>query len=349
MMTSAERLGLALSHQEADRVPFLLPTLLQGARELGLPIKEFLTNPEAVIEGQLRLRAKYRHDAVIGSLYGAAEFEAFGGTVLFRDDGPPNAGAPIIQSPDDIRRLTPPVIADTPCLQRILAAIRGLKARVGDAVPVIGGVIAPFSLPVMQLGFDHYLDLLYEHSDLFARLMAVNEEYTVAWGNAQLEAGADALGYSDPMSSPTIVPPEVARRLSFPIARSVLASLHGPVSFSFASGIGLPLLEDVAQTGAVGVTASVKEDLAAVKAVCRGRLAVMGNLNAIAMRRWTPAEAETAVKTALAQAGPGGGFILTDNHGEIPWQVPDEILLVIADAVETWGRYPLTWVDAHGH
>ena len=82
------------------------------------------------------------------------------------------------------------------------------------------------------------------------------------------------------------------------------------------------------------------EDLAEVKAACRGKLTVLGNLNGIEMRRWTGAEAEAAVRKAIAQAGPGGGFILSDNHGEIPWQVPDEVLLTIAEATRRWGVYP---------
>ena len=32
---------------------------------------------------------------------------------------------------------------------------------------------------------------------------------------------------------------------------------------------------------------------------------------------------------------------LADNHSEIPWQVSDEILKTIADAVRRWGAYPL--------
>jgi uroporphyrinogen decarboxylase len=62
------------------------------------------------------------------------------------------------------------------------------------------------------------------------------------------------------------------------------------------------------------------------------------------MRRWTPEQAELAVKRAIAKAGPGGGFILSDNHGEIPFQVSDEILLAIREAVDRWGRYPLHWL-----
>lgn len=39
----------------------------------------------------------------------------------------------------------------------------------------------------------------------------------------------------------------------------------------------------------------------------------------------------------------GGGFIFSDDHGEPPWQVPEEILDAISDAVQGWGKYPLAW------
>jgi uroporphyrinogen decarboxylase len=47
------------------------------------------------------------------------------------------------------------------------------------------------------------------------------------------------------------------------------------------------------------------------------------------------------VKDALAKGGPGGGFILSDNHGEIPLQVPDSVLESISETVLRWGKYPL--------
>jgi uroporphyrinogen decarboxylase len=117
---------------------------------------------------------------------------------------------------------------------------------------------------------------------------------------------------------------------------------------NLASGRVLAVLDDLIQTGAVGIVASVTEDLREMKVRCRGKLAVMGNLNGIEMRRWSPAETEAAVKEAIRKAGPGGGFILNDNHGEIPWQVPDDVLLALAEAARHWGDYPLKWVDIDG-
>jgi len=93
----------------------------------------------------------------------------------------------------------------------------------------------------------------------------------------------------------------------------------------------------------VGV--SSLEDLAQLKAAAAGRVSLLGNLNGIEMRRWTPAQAEQQVRRAIAKAGSGGGFLLSDNHGEIPWAVPDDVLLAIREAVDRWGRYPLDWLD----
>ncbi len=83
------------------------------------------------------------------------------------------------------------------------------------------------------------------------------------------------------------------------------------------------------------------EDLSEMKEACRNKLTILGNLNGIEMCRWTQKEAENAVKDAISKAGPGGGFILSDNHGEIPFQVEDDILMTIAETVKRVGNYPL--------
>jgi uroporphyrinogen decarboxylase len=59
------------------------------------------------------------------------------------------------------------------------------------------------------------------------------------------------------------------------------------------------------------------------------------------MRNWSQQETETKVRNVLEVAAPGGGFILSDNHGEIPFQVPDDVLLAVSEAVHEFGRYPV--------
>jgi len=345
-MTSLQRVLTTLGHHEPDRVPFFMLSCLHGAREMGLSIKKYFAASETVVQGQLRMRAKYRHDCLYGFFYAAVEVEAWGGEVIYVDNGPPNSGEPFVHRPEDISGLVPPRIADCPCLAKVLEAIAGMKAAVGDDAPIIGVALSPFSLPVMQMGFEGYLTLMHENPALFERLMQINESFCVAWANAQMQAGATAICFFDPVSSSTIVPRELYLKTGYQIARRTLARIKGPTATHFASGRCLAIVDDVAQTGTAAIGVSAEERLDQLKTACRGKLALIGNLNGIAMRNWTADQAETTVKTAIARAGRGGGFILADNHGEIPWQVPEDVLLAVSEAVHRWGRYPLDWVAA---
>lgn len=340
-MNSFERVMTTLGHQEPDRVPYFLLLTMHGAKEVGLSIREYFSSPEHVIEGQLRLRRKYRHDCYYGFWYAPLEVEAFGGDVIFIDDGPPNSAVPPIRRIEDIRSLCPPDISSNRKLQNVLTGITRIKEKSGNDAPIIGVVMSPFSLPVMQLGFDKYFELLFNHPDLFEKLIAVNMEFCAKWANAQLAAGAAAICYFDPVSSPTIVPRAKYLETGFRIASETLAQIHGACAIHLASGRTRSIIDDIVKSGAKVLGVSCDDDLAAVKKACEGRIAILGNLNGIEMRRWTPAETEAKVKEAISLAGRGGGFILSDNHGEIPWQVPDEVLMTIAETVHRFGRYPL--------
>ena len=342
-MTSLERVLTTLSHREPDRVPLFLLLSLHGARALGVSIEDYFSSADNVVEGQLRLRRRFGHDCYYAFFHAPIEAQAWGGEVLFVEDGPPNSGRPPIRAAQ-IPTLAPPRVEDQPDLMRVLATIDGLKQRGGGDAPIIGVVMSPFSLPVMQMGFGPYLDLLLEDRERFWQLMRVNEAFCVAWANAQLAAGATAICYFDPVSSTTIVPPALYRETGFEVARRTLPCIHGPTATHSAAGRFLPIVDDIAQTGTALIGVSVMDDLAEMKTAAAGRLSLLGNLNAIEMARWTPAEAEAAVKTAIAKAGRGGGFILSDNHGEIPWQVSEDTLDVVAESARRWGQYPLDWV-----
>ena len=343
--TSLDRVLTTLGHREPDRVPlFLLPSL-QGARELGLSIREYYSSAPNVVEGQFRLRAKYGHDCYFGFFYGAIEMEAWGGETRFFDDGPPNSGPPLATRAGQILELRPPRIEECARLRQVLDAISGLKERAAGEVPVLGVVMSPYSVPVMQLGFERYLDWQIEAPEAIGHLWRINERFCVDWANAQLQAGATAICYFDPLASPTVTSPKVYRNTGWRIARRCLERIAGPTATHLASGRCLPVIDDLAQTGTAAIGVSALEDLAEVKRACAGRLTVLGNLNGIEMRRWTPAQAEAAVKEAIAKAAPGGGFVLSDNHGEIPWQVSDDTLMAIAEAVRRWGEYPLRGRD----
>jgi uroporphyrinogen decarboxylase len=344
-MNSMQRTLTALSFKEPDRVPMFLLTTLHGAKELDLSIEEYFSRASNVVEGQMRLLQKYGSDCLYPFFYASIEVEAWGGKTIFFTDGPPNAGEPVISSSEQINTIQPPRVSDSPMLTRVLETISELKARVKDTVPIVAVVISPFSLPVMQMGFEGYIRLIYEQPELFQKLMKANEAFSIEWANAQLNAGATAICYFDPMSSTTNIPRELYQETGKKVATRAIAAINGPVATHLASGRAESIMPDLIETGTAVISASALEDLSVIKASATGKASILGNLNGIEMRRWTAEEAEQAVKRAIARAASGGGFILGDNHGEIPWQVPDEVLLSIRAAVDKWGRYPLDWVQ----
>ncbi|MBE0646266.1 MAG: uroporphyrinogen decarboxylase family protein [Bacteroidales bacterium] len=339
-MTSMERVLTTLGHQEPDRVPLFLLLTMHGAKELGLTIKEYFSNAGNVAEGQLRLRKKYSNDCIYAFFHAPIETEAWGGEVIFHEEGPPNAGAPFITRIEQIHSLKVPSVKESKGLQRVCEAISKIKSRIGDEAPIIGVAMSPFSLPVMQMGFDKYLDLMFLHPKEFNLLMRLNEQFCIEWSNAQLAAGATAICYFDPVSSPTIIPREKYLETGYLVAKRTISQIQGPTATHFASGRCLGILDDVATTGTAVVGVSALEELRKLKEIAKGRITLLGNLNGVEMRTWSQEKVEKEVRDAIEQAGSGGGFILSDNHGEIPFQVEDDTLLAISEATRRWGEYP---------
>lgn len=344
-MSSMERVLTALSFKEPDRVPMFLLLSLYGANEMGMTPKEYFSNPENVVEAQLKMLKKYDNDCLDSFYYAGIEFEAWGGKTIFKNDAPPVTDKPIIRSLEDIDNLIVPKVNESPSLLKVLKTIRMMKDKVGDQVPIVGVVMAPFSFPVIQMGFDRYLDLIYSDELRFNRLMELNEKFCVEWANAQIDAGATVIAYFDPLSSPTIVPKALYLKTGYEISKRTITKINGPVGTHFASAISLPIIDEIIETGSNVVGVSCTEDLNELKEKCHGKISILGNLNGIEMCRWTSDDTERIIKDLIRKAAIGGGLIISDNHGEIPMQVPEQVLLDIATNIKKWGTYPLDWID----
>ena len=340
-MTSMERVLTTLSHQEPDRLPVFHLVSFYGAKELGMSIPEYFSKPEHVVAGQLRMRKKYSNDCIYTFFYAPIEVEAFGGEVVFPPECPPNSGEPFLQSSQQIKGLDAPKVHESRPLQVVLEATRQLKQAVGDTVPIIGVVMSPFSLPVMQMGFAEYLELLYEKPKEFQQLMAINEEFCVDWANAQLAAGATAICYFDPLASPTMIERSTYLKTGHTVAQRTIGRFNGPAATHLASGRSLAVLDDIAATGSAVLGFSADDDIAAIKSKAAGKICLLGNLNGIDMVNWDSQRTQREVQQRIQQAASGGGFILSDNHGDVPWQVPESVLLEVAAAVKEHGTYPI--------
>ncbi|NMA55462.1 MAG: methylcobamide--CoM methyltransferase MtbA [Firmicutes bacterium] len=340
-MTSFERVTTALNQREPDQVPLFLFLSLYGAKEMGMSVQKYFSQPDHVVTAQLKMKAKYRHDCLYAFFYAAIEIEAMGGEVVYTDCGPPNTGQPVIKSSSKIKTLDLPRVRTNRCLIRVLEVIQQLKAKVGTGDPIIGVVMSPFSLAALQLGLGKYLELLYFDRHSFRTLMQKNSVFCIEWANAQLEAGADAICYFNPLASPDLIERKTYLNTGYPIDKLTLSQINGPTAMHLASGMTLPVVKDIIDTGAAVLGFSSQDDLDQIKQETYPNICLLGNLNGLEMVHWNTDQARQQVRLIIDKVGPGGSLILADNHGEIPWQVPEKILLAISEAVQHYGRYPL--------
>ena len=108
--TSLQRVLKTLGHEEADKAPLFLLFSHYGAKELGMTIKEYFSNPTNILEAQLVLNRKYKTDCLYAFQYASIETEAFGGTTQFYSDAPPNAKDLPIKDLKDISKIQLPKI-----------------------------------------------------------------------------------------------------------------------------------------------------------------------------------------------------------------------------------------------
>jgi uroporphyrinogen decarboxylase len=341
-MTSMERVLCTLGHKEPDRVPSFLLFSHYGAREMGTSVKNYFSRAENVVKTQIHMREKYKTDCYYTFHYAAVEVEAWSGEVDFQPETPPNAGESIIRNSRDIDSMEVPDISSVPILRQVLDVTRELALHSNGSTPVIGIVMSPFSLPVMQMGFENYLKLIYFDRPRFDRLMQINRQFCINYANAQLDAGAAAIGYFNPLMSTDMIDRKLYLQTGYPVDTETISAIKGPAAVHLASGRALPVLDDVVKAGSPIIGIGGGEDLSDLKRASAGRITLMGNLNGIEMPYWDEETAAERVRTLIETAAPGGGFILSDSHGEIPIQVPEEILLAVSEAVREYGRYPET-------
>ena len=336
-MTSMERVLNTLSGKDVDQTPLFFFFSIYGAKEAGCEIQAYFKDVDLVVETQLAMQKKYASDCFYTFQYASLEYEAFGGTTIFYPEAPPNAGEPLFLKPEMIDEMAIPVIESCEGLQRVLKVTEELKSSVGDKVPIIGVVMAPFSLPVMQMGFESYLKLLIEGGEQFDRLMKINQAFCIEWANLQLQAGATAICYFNPLASNEMVNRQLYVERAFELDCETIARINGPIAMHFASARTIPTLDLVQRSGAQLIGISSREKISEVKMKCK--MTVFGNLDGILMRKWTQEEIQMHVLEALDEAGQSGRLILADNHGEIPWQIPSETLLTIAETVKSRGNW----------
>ncbi len=254
---------------------------------------DYTLNPRLLADSVMRYYEQFRPDAVWLSADTWVTAQAMGAAVSFPGPEQPLAGtgAPCVRSRADIERIGPPDPQRQGRWPLMLEALRLIDGAIGKEAFIVACFDQyPFSLACALMGIQQVMLLLIDDPPLIESLMAKCSEYTVAYAAALAEAGADMLSGGD--SPAGLIGPGFYRQAALPFEKRVIAAVKSrcslPVSLHIC-GNALPILADMATSGADVLELDQRVDIAEACRVIGPEIAIWGNLDPVGL---------------LAQSGP---------------------------------------------
>ncbi|MHA2364276.1 MAG: uroporphyrinogen decarboxylase family protein [Candidatus Hodarchaeales archaeon] len=338
-MKPIDRVVTTIQNKEPDKVPLFLFFTVHGAKELDLSFPEYYNSGLNVAKGQLKLQEKFNHDCLNAFFYAAVEHKAFGGDVSFKKNGPPVSGKPVFNKVEDLLATELPT-PEAEVFDLIIKAQKQLFEEKGDEIPIINSIIAPFSLPIMLLGFEKWIDIIVFHPEIAKEVVKYLSGYSIPLANYLLENHATALGYFNPLASPQMVNIERDyKNISFDTCKNFFSSLKGLAVYGLAGARTEEVLKYLIEINVPGVMISSSDNLGKIKLEYGSKINLIGNLNNIEMIRWDKKQTEEEIKRCVEEGATGGGYILSDHHGDLPLLVKDETLYNIVEMRNLLGNY----------
>ncbi len=239
-------------------------------------------------------------------------------------DAMPDCGKPICRTAEDIR--IPAGFLQHPACQVPLKAVSLLKKRLGQDAAVCGKVFGSWSLAYHLFGVENFLIGTLDDPGQTRRILERLLPATIAFANAQLDAGADCLLLAD----------HATRDLCSPAAyREFLAPLHAQLARTIKAPLILHIcgntsdrIDEIARTELACFHWDTKTGHpATVRGLAGGKLSLMGGVSNHMLLNGKPDELTAAAKVA-AQSG----INIVGPECAIPLRTPLANLQAIAKA-----------------
>ncbi len=326
-MNAYQRLMGTLTGQPVDRVPVLAVLGAYGGKLTNTGLPTLYRDPAAWLAGQQAAQESFGFDLVMSPFDYSAIAEAFGGTVTWFDDQPPNMKRPAVDNAQAALKLPLPDPARSGRLPAILASTRMLATQYKETVPIIGVVPGPAILPSLVIGLGPWMETILFDQPTARELLEHTGPFFVAWCNALLQAGADCLVVTEGMAAAEIAPRSLFAELALPHLRSTFAQVQGPKVMHQTGGSinhTLDLLPGLAGLAAVAIGS--KDDLAQARTLAGPDLNLIGNLDNLSFSSLSADELYHKAMACLRSAAPAGHYILANAGADIALTTPPENL-----------------------
>jgi len=340
-MESVERVRRTMAFMPCDRPPVIAQVFAHAALACGRSVDEYLSSGAVAAACQLEAQAHYQYDAVFAVLDLTLEAEAIGAKTQSRPGLYPAVIQPPCSPDDDFARLTIPNPRTAGRLPMVLEMARRLRGACRDRSLVVGLVQGPMTLAVQFLGMEKALLLATDDPERFTKLLDYAAGVGMAFGLAQLEAGAHLVLVFDPAASSEVVPPGLFREMIGPRLARLFAAFTqagGMGNWLHISGRTDAILPRYAALGAnIANFDYCVDPRKLLTSLGSERLCLDGNVKPLSFVVDTPPDIERESVQLLRLFDRRGGFILSPGC-EIPPESREANVAAMVRAALDWKR-----------
>lgn len=343
-MNARERVLKVIAGELPDRVPVCLHNFLPAAREAGISMEAYRTDPQAIVQAHLIAVEKYQHDCILVDLDTTLLAEAMGAPADATADQPGHIAGPAIAELDEVDRLRVVDPQRDGRLPVLLEAIRLLRKEVGDAVAIRGNCDqAAFSLACLMRGNEDFLMDLVEDPDSpqLHQLLEVCHQSHLAVHHAVMKAGADFSSLGDSFSGPDVIAPAMYESFARTFHERLILDLKAKGIFTVIHICGNTnsIFNSLETLPYCGFEIDYKTDAELAKRTIGREHVLFGNIDPSGVvGRGTVQQVREASRQLIEKWKPGGGFIL--NAGcAIPAGTPPENIHALVQAAREYGAY----------
>ena len=343
-MNSLQRVRAVLAGQIPDRVPVCLHNFLLAAREAGIPMATYRTDPRAIARAHLNAVKKYGYDCILIDLDTTMLAEGLGAKSECAGNESGRIVAPAIQSLEEVGRLkvvNPETDGRIPAL---LESVRLIAEEVGEEIAIRGNADqAAFSLACSVRGIEAFLiDLASDpENPSIQELLEICYRSHITTHRALIRAGAHFTSCGDSLAGPAVVSPRMFDRFARPWEEKLVNELaaEGVFTVIHICGDTTRILSSLREYNSCGFELDYETDARMTKSTVGTNHVLLGNIDPSGViARGTAEEVRAATRELMAIWKPAGRFIL--NAGcAIPASTPEENLRAFIATAHQEGQY----------
>ncbi len=329
-----ERIGAMLAGAPLDRPPYTLTLSLYGASLVGRSCPSYYSDPGAYAEGQQAVTELCSPDIVFSPFALTLEAAAYGAVLDFPEGGPPYLKKPACGSSQGASVPRAADIGTSPQLSYLVTAARRVVENQKGTRAVAAPITAPVDLPILLLGLESWLDMLLFKPDEARAWGRLALEHFKNLSSAYSDAGINFLVVPVMMANPSLVNPEIARRIVLPLLTDAFATSQLPIVFHHGGnrlGQGLDIFKDLPNL--LGFVLDERDSFAEARQQIGPDLLLLGNMNGPSLPYRKVDDIKRSATAILQDRTGDPKFVFASAGADIPYRTEQEKLVELRNVL----------------